>query len=147
MVCEEGGKLAWRRRGGAVRDSQHDKSGIVLRRNIICNSTALRLRARAYFAGLACPHGAIVVVDANDEVVGLISERKIVEAEASRGIDALHNGVASHMDATPHFAHENDTVDQTMETVALERRRHLPVLRDGRLSGIVSIGDVVVAEA
>lgn len=87
--------------------------------------------------------GALVVTDANDEVVGLISERNIVEALASRGIDAMSDPASSHMDANPRFAHEDDTVDQTMETMTVERRRHLPVLRDGRLSGIVSIGDVV----
>ena len=87
--------------------------------------------------------GALVVVDANDDVLGLISERNIVEAFASRGIDALLDSASSHMEANPRFAHEDDTVDQTMETMTLERRRHLPVLRDGRLSGIVSIGDVV----
>jgi CBS domain-containing protein len=87
--------------------------------------------------------GALVVVDANDHVVGLISERNVVEAFASRGIDAMFDSASSHMDTNPRFAHEDDSVDQTMETMTLERRRHLPVLRDGRLAGIVSIGDVV----
>ncbi len=87
--------------------------------------------------------GALVVIDANDDVIGLISERHVVEALASRGIDALSDAASSHMDTTPRVAHEDDTVDQTMETMTLERRRHLPVLCEGRLSGIVSIGDVV----
>ena len=87
--------------------------------------------------------GAVVVVDANDDVVGLISERNVVEAFASRGINALSDAASSHMGANLRFAHENDTVDETMETMTLERRRHLPVLRDCRLSGIISIGDIV----
>ena len=61
----------------------------------------------------------------------------------SRGINALFDAASSHMDTNPRAASENDTVDQTMEIKTPERRRHLPVLREGRLSGIVSIGDVV----
>lgn len=87
--------------------------------------------------------GALVVVDANDAVVGLISERDIVEAVAAHGPDALRDTASRHMAADPRTANENDTVDQTMTTMTLERRRHLPVLRDGRLVGLVSIGDVV----
>jgi CBS domain-containing protein len=86
---------------------------------------------------------ALVVVDADDNVVGLISEREIIKALASRGPEALFDPVWKHMDADPRFASETDTIDQTMETMTRERRRHLPVMRDSRLSGIVSIGDVV----
>ncbi len=87
--------------------------------------------------------GALVVTDANDEVVGLISERDIVAAIANRGADALFDTVAQHMQTNLKLAAEDDTVDSTMETMTVERRRHLPVLCDGRLTGLVSIGDVV----
>jgi CBS domain-containing protein len=87
--------------------------------------------------------GAMVIADANDNVVGLISERDIVEAIASHGPDALSDAASRHMVTNPRTVDENDTVDETMQTMTLERRRHLPVLRDGRLVGLVSIGDVV----
>jgi CBS domain-containing protein len=87
--------------------------------------------------------GALVVVDGAGAVVGVISERDVVAAIATHGPRALDEPVESHMQQNPVIAHENDTVDSTMQTMTLERRRHLPVMRDGRLSGLVSIGDVV----
>ncbi len=87
--------------------------------------------------------GAMVIADANGEVVGLISERDIVEAIASHGPDALSGAASRYMVTNPRTVSESDTVDETMTTMTLERRRHLPVLRDGRLVGLVSIGDVV----
>jgi CBS domain-containing protein len=87
--------------------------------------------------------GALVIVDGDGEVVGLISERDLVAAIAAFGPQALESPVAEHMQCSPVTAHENDTVDSTMQTMTLERRRHLPVLREGRLAGLVSIGDIV----
>jgi CBS domain-containing protein len=86
--------------------------------------------------------GALVVVDGGD-VIGLISERDIVAAIATHGQQALGEPVVHYMQQSPVTAHENDTVDSTMQTMTLERRRHLPVIRDGQLAGLVSIGDVV----
>ncbi|MGJ0508540.1 MAG: CBS domain-containing protein [Methylocystis sp.] len=87
--------------------------------------------------------GAVVIVDGVGTVVGVMSERDIVCAIANGGARALQEPVGDHMQQNPVTAHENDTVDSTMQTMTLERRRHLPVMRDGRLCGLVSIGDVV----
>ncbi len=87
--------------------------------------------------------GALVVVDFDDEVVGLIAERDIVGAIARFGVGALFDEVSRHMTANPLVIAEDDSVDATMEAMTVERRRHLPVLREGRLAGIVSIGDIV----
>lgn len=87
--------------------------------------------------------GALVIVDGAGAVIGLMSERDLVAAIATFGAQALEDPVAEHMQSSPVTAYENDTVDSTMQTMTLERRRHLPVLRDGRLTGLVSIGDVV----
>jgi CBS domain-containing protein len=87
--------------------------------------------------------GALVVVDFEDEVVGLIAERDIVSAIARHGVDALFDEVSRHMTADPMSVSEDDSVDATMEAMTVERRRHLPVMRNGRLTGLVSIGDVV----
>jgi len=87
--------------------------------------------------------GAVVVVDGGGVVLGVMSERDIVSAIASAGARALEEPVSDHMQQSPVLATENDTVDSTMQTMTLERRRHLPVMREGRLCGLVSIGDVV----
>lgn len=86
--------------------------------------------------------GALVIVD-RDRVVGLISERDIVAAIAVGAAAALDEPVARHMQSEPVTAFESDTVNTTMQTMTLERRRHLPVLREGQLAGLISIGDVV----
>jgi CBS domain-containing protein len=87
--------------------------------------------------------GALVVVDADDAVVGLITERDIVAAIARHGVEALSDEVARFMTADPMSIAEDHSLVMTMEAMTIERRRHLPVMRDGRLAGIVSIGDVV----
>lgn len=103
-------------------------------------STALRDVARELMRhGI----GAVVVVDGGGVVLGVMSERDIVSAIATGGSRALDEPVSDHMQRTPVMATENDTVDSTMQTMTLERRRHLPVMREGRLCGLVSIGDVV----
>jgi CBS domain-containing protein len=87
--------------------------------------------------------GALVIVDVAGLVVGLISERDLVAAVATHGARALGEPVCDHMQINPVTASENDTIDATMQVMTLERRRHLPVLRETRLAGLVSIGDVV----
>jgi CBS domain-containing protein len=87
--------------------------------------------------------GALVVIDAAGDVLGLISERDLVAAIATHGAKALAEPVEHHMQINPVTARENDTIDATMQVMTLERRRHLPVLRETRLSGLISIGDVV----
>ena len=87
--------------------------------------------------------GALVIVDAEDAVIGLIAERDIVAAIAIGGAEALGEPVSLHMQSNIAMAYENDTVETTMQTMTIERRRHLPVLRDRNLVGLVSIGDVV----
>ena len=87
--------------------------------------------------------GAIVVSDASGGVLGILSERDIVRAVSSGGGEALRDPVSRHMTAKVITTTEEDSVEDTMETMTQSRIRHLPVLRDGRLAGMVSIGDVV----
>ncbi len=87
--------------------------------------------------------GALVVLDDAERVIGVIAERDIVEAIARGGASALQDQVLLHMQSNWRFATEHDSIDDMSETMTQERCRHMPVLREGRLAGLVSIGDVV----
>lgn len=86
--------------------------------------------------------GAMVVCE-GDRVVGILSERDIVGGIAADGAAALDQPVSRYMTADVHFARPAETVDLLMERMTDRRIRHLPVLNETRLAGIVSIGDVV----
>lgn len=93
--------------------------------------------------------GALIVCDA-DRVVGVLSERDVVRAIAQGGADALDKPVSDYMTAEVVFAEPGETVAILMGRMTDRRIRHLPVLRDARLAGVISIGDVVkcqIAEA
>lgn len=93
--------------------------------------------------------GALVVCD-GDRVVGILSERDVVRAVAERGAAGLAAPVSEHMTSKVVFAQPNETVAILMERMTDRRIRHLPVMRDERLAGVISIGDVVkchIAEA
>jgi CBS domain-containing protein len=86
--------------------------------------------------------GAMVVCE-DDRVTGILSERDIVAAIARDGARALERPVSTYMTADVQFAKPADPVDSLMERMTERRIRHLPVMSDERLAGIVSIGDVV----
>ena len=93
--------------------------------------------------------GALMVCD-NDKVVGVLSERDVVKAVARDGQAALSRPVSSYMTTEVIFAAPGETVAILMGRMTDRRIRHLPVLREGRLAGVISIGDVVkcqIAEA
>lgn len=87
--------------------------------------------------------GAVVVVDAQGAVLGMASERDIVRALADKGAAALDDAVSRYMTSKVVSTTEDATVDRLMEQMTAGRFRHVPVLRDGALQGLVSIGDVV----
>lgn len=87
--------------------------------------------------------GALVVADADQAVHGIISERDIVRAMVRHGAGALENPVSRHMTAKVVTCTPEAALEEVMETMTEGRFRHLPVMEDGRLVGIVSIGDVV----
>lgn len=89
--------------------------------------------------------GALVVVEGKDRIVGIISERDIVKAIARRGPEILSDPVDSIMTRDVVTCSESETIDQVMARMTRGRFRHLPVVKAGRLAGIVSIGDVVKA--
>jgi CBS domain-containing protein len=87
--------------------------------------------------------GAMVIIGPNGKVEGIISERDIIRAVAQRGAASLSEPVSEVMTRTVVSCSESDTLDQLMATMTAGRFRHLPVIEDKALAGIVSIGDVV----
>jgi CBS domain-containing protein len=89
--------------------------------------------------------GALVVVEGSDRIVGIISERDIVRAVGKSGGAALHLPVGEVMTKNVMTCSDRETIDSVMSLMTKGRFRHLPVVENGRLTGIVSIGDVVKA--
>lgn len=89
--------------------------------------------------------GALVVVDGNDRIVGIISERDIVRAMAGQGGSVLSQPISTVMTHAVVTCGESETVNNVMTRMTRGRFRHLPVVEDGQLTGIISIGDVVRA--
>jgi CBS domain-containing protein len=87
--------------------------------------------------------GALVVAGADGVILGIISERDVVRALANSGAGALDEPVSRHMTAKVVTASPDDHIDSVMEWMTTGRFRHMPVEQDGKLAGIVSIGDVV----
>ncbi|MCO4316671.1 CBS domain-containing protein [Phyllobacterium sp. 21LDTY02-6] len=87
--------------------------------------------------------GAVVVCDEGHAVRGILSERDVVRAIAANGADALWKPISEIMTVKVSVCDESHTINQVMETMTRGRFRHMPVEKDGRLHGIVSIGDVV----
>jgi len=86
--------------------------------------------------------GAMVVVS-TDGVIGIVSERDVVRALHQRGADLLRQPVSEIMTTFVATCTPTDTVDSLSALMTTKRVRHIPVMEDGRLTGIVSIGDVV----
>ncbi|MDV6265638.1 CBS domain-containing protein [Rhodococcus globerulus] len=86
--------------------------------------------------------GAMVVLD-GDAVVGIISERDVVRRLHERGPELLATEVSEVMTALMYTCVPADSVDSIAAIMTDRRIRHLPVIEDGELLGIVSIGDVV----
>jgi CBS domain-containing protein len=87
--------------------------------------------------------GALVVIDPEDQVVGIVSERDIVRMVAEHGIAAMTQPLSICMSRDVIFASLTETVDDLLSRMTDRRIRHLPVVKTGRLVGIVSIGDLV----
>jgi CBS domain-containing protein len=87
--------------------------------------------------------GAAVVVDQVGALCGVLSERDVVQAIARQGSPALSRPVSDFMSVEVVTCRLHDTVDALMELMTKRRIRHLPVVEDGAIRGIVSIGDVV----
>jgi CBS domain-containing protein len=86
--------------------------------------------------------GALVVSSDGTTVEGIVSERDVVRALAEEE-DLLGSPVSAIMTADVHTCEGHHAVNDLMQVMTEKRIRHVPVLEDGRLTGIISIGDVV----
>ncbi len=87
--------------------------------------------------------GSVLVRNDDGGIAGLLSEGDIVRGIAERGAASLSMPVSALMTRDVAFASPRDTLDSVLAVMTERRFRHLPVLDQGRLVGLVSIGDVV----
>jgi CBS domain-containing protein len=87
--------------------------------------------------------GALVVSAGDDQLDGLLSEKDVVRAIVDSGPRALQRPVSEFMDDRPVSCSSEDTVARVARMMTLHRARHVPVVDDRRIAGIISIGDVV----
>ena len=89
--------------------------------------------------------GAVVVAGLEGRIAGIFTERDLVRTIATHGVAALEKPVQTMMTTGVTRCREEQTVDEVMELMTAGRFRHVPVETDGKLAGIISIGDVVKA--
>jgi CBS domain-containing protein len=99
-------------------------------------SEATRLLARRRI-------GAVVVRDDTGALVGILSERDVVRAVADESVTALARSVSVYMTRAVATCTEQDSIEDLMEMMTLGRFRHMPVVENDRITGMISIGDVV----
>ncbi|GLW13185.1 histidine kinase [Microtetraspora sp. NBRC 13810] len=87
--------------------------------------------------------GAVVVCGEGGRIAGIVSERDVVRRLNDRGAGVLDAPVSTIMTTEVRTCEPADNVDDLRQTMTNHRIRHVPVVSDGRLAGIVSIGDVV----
>lgn len=87
--------------------------------------------------------GAVVVTDPDGAVIGIVSERDVVHRLHPLGTELVSATVADLMSSQVHTCARGDAVDAVLAVMTTSRCRHLPVVEDGQLVGLVSIGDLV----
>ncbi len=89
--------------------------------------------------------GAVIVSRDGDIVDGILSERDIVRALGTTGASVLASQVDELMTSTVIGCHPDDTANSVMEKMSEGRFRHMPVIENNKMIGVISIGDVVKA--
>ena len=89
--------------------------------------------------------GTVVVSKDGESLDGILSERDIVRELGKRGVGCLGDTVASMMTSKLVTCTPKDSADSVLELMTKGRFRHMPVLDDGSMLGLISIGDVVKA--
>jgi CBS domain-containing protein len=86
---------------------------------------------------------SVVVVDHADNPVGIVTDRDVLRALARIGVSALERPVSEAMESPPPSCLPDDTVNQILRAMTEKRVRHVVVMHDRKMAGIVSIGDLV----
>jgi len=89
--------------------------------------------------------GAVVVIDAADQLLGIVSERDVMHSLAANGARTLEMSAGQLMTRVLHTVTPQTTEVEAMTMMTASRVRHLPVIEHGTLIGMISIGDVVKA--
>ena len=89
--------------------------------------------------------GAVIVRDAGNELDGILSERDIVREIGRRGVECMSDKVSVLMTTNVKSCSPTDTTQEVMQMMSDGRFRHMPVMEEGKLIGVISIGDVVAA--
>ncbi|WP_068085459.1 CBS domain-containing protein [Polycladidibacter stylochi] len=87
--------------------------------------------------------GAVLLSDAPDKISGIVSERDVVRAIAMHGSEAMGLPAADFMTKAVKVCDESETLLVVLARMTEGRFRHMPVVDDGRVIGLISIGDVV----
>jgi CBS domain-containing protein len=137
-MCEHGAGTLHEGGCGVLADQILQRKGRDV--STIAPDATVRAAAEALAAANV---GALVVSPDGSALAGILSERDIVRRLAAAGPSLLDEPVSSIMQADVHTCAGADNVDQLMELMTEHRIRHLPVVEDDALCGIISIGDVV----
>lgn len=89
--------------------------------------------------------GAVVISTQGDTADGILSERDIVRELGARGPDCMADKIADIMTPNPKTCETDLRSAEVLQIMTDGRFRHLPVMRDGKMIGLISIGDVVSA--
>lgn len=87
--------------------------------------------------------GAVVALGVDERIIGVLSERDIVRQVARTGAEALEMTVGSAMTRSVVTVATTTPIDEALQTMTDRRIRHLPVVHNERLTGVISIGDLV----
>ena len=87
--------------------------------------------------------GAIVITTDDGRIAGILSERDVVRGLPEHGADLLALRVKDRMTSEVTTCNLDERIDDVMKLMTQGRFRHLPIVEEGRLAGIISIGDVV----
>jgi CBS domain-containing protein len=87
--------------------------------------------------------GAVLVLNMAERIEGILSERDIVRVLSERGAAVLDEPISNVMTRKVVSCRPSDTVGAIMEMMTLGKFRHLPVVEDSKVVGLISIGDVV----
>ncbi len=121
----------------SISDVLHAKSSLVVK--VGTNDTVLSAVAKMAKHGI----GAVIVEDQWMKLAGIFSERDFVNATAEHGAPALTFPMERLMSKVLITCRASDPVDIALGAMTMAKVRHLPVVEDGKLIGIVSIGDLV----